>query len=340
MIGMKEHEIIISAKEMQSHFYNLLIKHGFTETKAKQCAEVFTSNSIDGVYTHGINRFAKFIQYVKEGYIKTNAEPTLISGFAGIEQWHGNLGVGPFNAIVSTNRAIQLARKHGIGCVALSNTNHWMRGGYYGWKAAKQGLVFIGWTNTIANMPAWNAVDSKVGNNPLVFAVPYKDEAIVLDMAMSQFSYGTMEMAVIKNEKLSVNGGYDKDGNLTNDPSEILETKRPLPAGYWKGSGLALLLDILATVLSGGLSTSEISKQSAEHSVSQVFICIDVSKLNHHSSITLAVQNIINDYHQSVPVDRNKKIVYPGERILITREKNLKDGIPVLKTIWEEVLKL
>lgn len=320
---------------MQLKFYTLLIKYGFGEKKASQCAEIFTANSLDGVYTHGINRFPRFIEYIKEGWIKINAEPTLVKTFGGLEQWDGNLGPGVLNAVHATERSIDLAKKNGIGCVTLCNTNHWMRAGYYAWKAARQGYVFIAWTNTIANMPAWNSVDNKLGNNPIVFSLPYNDEAIVLDMAMSQFSFGSMEMAALKTEKLPVYGGYDVNGKLTDDPSAIIESKRPLPIGYWKGAGFALLLDLLAVVLSGGSSTAQISEQEAEYGVSQVFICIDISKLKHHSLIATAVNNIISEYHQSIPAG-SKDILYPGERILAARQRNEK-GIPVLKTIWEQV---
>ena len=178
--------------------------------------------------------FRSFVEYIIKAYIKPGVEPSLIKKAGNIEQWDGNLGAGILNAGIVTERAMQLAKENGMGCVALSNTNHWMRGGSYGWQAAKKGFAFIGFTNTIANMPAWGALDQKLGNNPLVIAIPYNEEAIVLDMAMSQYSFGAMEMAVIKKEPLSYQGGFDKDGNLTNDPSAILATRRPLPIGYWK----------------------------------------------------------------------------------------------------------
>ncbi|MDB5198516.1 MAG: Malate/L-lactate dehydrogenase [Chitinophagaceae bacterium] len=332
--------INISSDKMLSEFHRILLSRGFTETNALQCAQIFTNNSIDGVYSHGVNRFATFIKMIDDGYVKPNNTPSLKNKHAGIEQWDGNLGAGPLNAMHATDTAMNLSQQYGIGCVALSNTNHWMRGGAYGWHAAKKGFVFIGWTNTIANMPAWGAVDNRLGNNPLVLAVPYKEEAIVLDMAMSQYSFGSMELAKMKDERLLVNGGYDTSGQLTNNPSEIIASKRALPIGYWKGAGLSLLLDILATILSGGLSTNEISKNDVETALSQVFIAIDISKLNNHSSIASMITNIINDYHHSSPQDEKSRIMYPGERVLETRKNNLANGIPVIKKIWEEIMQL
>ena len=249
------------------------------------------------------------------------------------------LGPGPINALRCTDRAMEIAAVQGMGCVALANTNHWMRGGTYGWRAAQRGFVFIGWTNTTANMPTWGAVNSKLGNNPLVMAVPYQQEAIVLDMAMSQFSYGMLEFYQMKGQQLPVQGGFTSEGKLTTDPGEIAKSQRILPVGYWKGAGLSLLLDILATILSGGLSVAGISQQKAECNVSQVFIAIDISKLNNFRTIASAIQQIIEDYHQSVP-EKGSKVLFPGERVLSLRVENAAQGIPVLKSVWDEILAL
>lgn len=330
--------ILIAPSQVSETFLSILLKEGFETSKAQRLAEVFTANSVDGVYTHGVNRFPTFVQYVRQGLIKKDAEPVLHSAFNGIEQWNGNLGPGPLNAIAATERAMTLAQQHGIGCVALAHTNHWMRAGYYGWLAAKKGFAFIAWTNTIALMPAWGAVDAKLGNNPLVMALPYEEEAIVLDTAMSQYSYGAMEQARARGEKLHVMGGYDREGNLTNDPAAILESRRALPIGYWKGAGLSLLLDILATVLSGGLSVNGITLQRKEQGLSQVFVCIDLSKLGNASFLAQTLSAIISDFHQSQT--GKGPVRYPGERVVQTRKENSANGIPVLASMWEDVLKL
>jgi 3-dehydro-L-gulonate 2-dehydrogenase len=328
-------EIIrIPFDKMEKEFLRVLTKEGFTREKAKVCAQIFTENTLDGVATHGVNRFPRFIKYVKDGHIHIHAVPTKQHRAGSVEQWDGHLGPGILNALVCTERAIKLAQEYGIGCVGLRNTNHWMRGGTYAWKTAKAGFVFLGWTNTIANMPAWGAVDYHLGNNPFVIGVPYNDEAIVLDMAMSQFSYGTMEAHKLRGAQLSVPGGYDADGKLTTDPSAILKSKRALPIGYWKGSGLALLLDILATILSGGLPTAEISKHDVEYALSQVFIAIDISQLGSNSAIANTVNSILQDYKNSKTASGLQEVLYPGERVVRSRKENLKNGIPVDKIIW------
>jgi 3-dehydro-L-gulonate 2-dehydrogenase len=330
----------VPLRSMTDQFKRILVQQGFSQEKAEQCAIIFSENSLDGVNTHGVDRFARFIRYVKEGHIEIHAEPSIQHGTGAIEQWDGGLGPGILNALKCTERAMELSTEYGMGCVALRNTNHWMRGGTYAWKAAKAGFLFIGWTNTIANMPAWSAVDSRLGNNPFVLGVPYKNEAIVLDMAMSQFSFGTMESHKRQGKNLVVPGGYDADGKLTTDPAAILHSQRVLPIGYWKGAGLALLLDLFASVLSGGLSTAEISTQGVERGLSQVFITFDVEKLIHHALIANMVNSILFEYQNSTSESGLHEVLYPGERALRMRIENLKNGIPVDKAIWEEILSL
>ena len=161
------HTIRIPATQMETEFTRILLKHGFQEDKSLICASDFTSNSVDGVLSHGVNRFSRFVKYIVNGSIDVNAEPELVHSSGAVEQWNGKLGPGPLNAIKCTDRVMELARKSGIGCVVLSNTNHWMRGGTYECQAAKAGFVFIGWTNTIGLMLEWGANDNKLGNNSI-----------------------------------------------------------------------------------------------------------------------------------------------------------------------------
>lgn len=332
----------VALATMQQEFERVLRQEGFTAERAQRCATIFAENSLVGVASHGLNRFPSFIDFIHKGYVNPQAEAEPLASFGAWEQWDGKLGVGLLNADVTSQRAMALASTHGLGCVGLRNTNHWMRGGYFGWQAATAGYALIAWTNTKPNVPPWGAVDVRVGNNPLVLAVPRKNDAgedapVVLDMAMSQFSFGRMEGAARAGEPLPLAGGFDHTGNLTTDPGAIIEANRALPIGYWKGSGLALLLDLVATLVAGGLATHQIGQQVTEYGVSQLFLAFDVAKASSAALVNQAVDEIIADLHRATPV-AGEQILYPGERALQTRNENLQLGIPVDQAIWEQVL--
>jgi 3-dehydro-L-gulonate 2-dehydrogenase len=330
----------IPFEEMKVRLARVLRGTGMPPDRAELSARLFAEASLDGFYSHGLNRFPLFVEYIRQGYVDVLAVPTKIASFGVLERWDGHYGPGNLNARFSMGRAVELARQHGVGCVALGATNHWMRAGSYGWQAADAGCIGICWTNTMPNMPPWGAAESKVGNNPVVFAVPRKEGHLVLDIAMSQFSYGQLNNYLLRGDELPVDGGYDRSGSLTRDPGAILKTKRTLPIGFWKGSGLSIMLDVIAMLLAGGQSTLEIGKEPAERGLSQVFLAFDATKLPDAEGLAAKIEAVIRDLHEAAPAEGSDGARYPGEDTIRRREANLRDGIPVEPAIWGKVLEL
>ena len=329
----------ITFDELVKVFAEKLEKRGVPREDALLAGQILAQNSLDGIYSHGVNRFPRLVSYIDKGYIDPKAKAEKVASFGAYEQWDGHLALGMVSAKIAIDRAIEIAKEYGIGLVAIRNPNHWMRGGYYGWQAADQGMIGICWTNTQPNMPAWGAKDRRIGNNPFVMAVPRKNgEHIVLDSAMSQFSYGKIEMTKFEGKQLPVPGGFDEEGNMTTDPGAIEKTWRVLPVGYWKGSGMSILLDLVAAVLSGGNTVTDIGKiTSDEYGLSQVLIAIDPERFNAPGFTEEAINRVIEDVTSSVPATEGKAVRYPGQNSLATRRKNLEEGIPVLDNIWEQI---
>jgi 3-dehydro-L-gulonate 2-dehydrogenase len=315
---------------------------GLSDERAELCARLFAETTRDGVYTHGLARFPRFAAMVANGNIDVNAQPTRVSGASALERWDGHRGPGNLNAHAAILRAVQLARLHGLGGVALANTNHWMRGGSYGWLAADAGVFALCWTNTLANLPAWGAATPTLGNNPLVIAVPRANgEHIVLDMALSQFSYGAISAAAAQGQQLPVPGGYDTAGCLTSDPGAIEASQRALPIGYWKGSGLALVLDLLAAMLSAGQATHQISTDPTQESgLSQIFLAIDPTSFAARPDLERTAASIVESLAAAAPIDPTRPVRYPGQETLRLRMENLRLGVPVDPTLWTNLLAL
>ncbi|MDL2325066.1 3-dehydro-L-gulonate 2-dehydrogenase [Ruminococcaceae bacterium OttesenSCG-928-A16] len=331
----------VSYDEMYNALKERLLKYGANEKVAEGCAKNLTENSQGGVYSHGLNRFPRVIAMLKSGVIKPDNAPQLVQAMGAFEIWDGNQGMGNTNAEICMDRAIEMAKKNGVGCVALRNTNHWQRGGAFGIQAAKAGCVGICWTNTQPNMPAWGAKDRHIGNNPLVMCLPYKDEYVMVDGAMAQFSYGAIESARLEGRQLPVVGGYDQDGNLTTDPAAIEKTWRVLPIGFWKGSGFSIMMDMIGAALSDGKTVSDIGQQGNvpedEYNLTQVFMAISMPDKQVQDA---AVARVIEDIKSSQRVDEDREILYPCEKELDIYHENVKEGIPVNEKIWAQVLAL
>ncbi len=328
--------------EMKSTIKKAFVLAGMPNEKADLCARIHTESSRDGVYSHGLNRVERFAEYLKSGLVDADAEPTLITRLGAMEVYNGNMGPGILNAKFAMERATELADKNGLGLVSLNNTTHWMRGGAYGWQAAEKGFIGVCWTNTESCMPPWGAKSCAIGNNPFIIAIPRKEGHIVLDMAMSQYSYGKLQVTRLKNKKLPYPGGFNKEGNLTDDPGSIEESRRILPIGYWKGSGFAIMLDLISALLAGGLTTAGIDKlnKGSCGSCCQVFIAIDPLKINTQGFIDNALTQTIDQLKTSDPSKENEEIFYPGEQSLRTRKVNMELGIPVDDDIWKRVQSL
>lgn len=331
----------VAYEKMKAEFARVLEKKGFSASDAEDAAVIFAQNSLAGVFSHGLNRFPRVVSYLEKGEIDPNAKAECVAAFGAMERWDGHRGFGPLNAKKAMDRACTLAGEYGIGLVALGNNNHWMRGGTYGWLAADHGCIGICWSNTMPNMPAWGGKDRKIGNNPVIMAVPRSNgEHAVVDCAVSQFSYGKIEDCRLRGVQLPVPGGYDSQGHLTTDPAEIEKTWRVLPMGYWKGSGLSILLDLIATVLTNGNSVQKIGTFGDEVGLTQIMIAIDPSKFNSVEQTDSIAEAILKDVKSSQPITEGEKVFYPGEMELENIRDNREHGIPVIEEVWQSILNM
>lgn len=337
---MKEKTVRIGFTEVKGTLEGILRRQGFSDARAELCARLFSETSLDGVYSHGLNRFPQFIDYVGKGFVIPGNEPTQVQAGQNFERWDGNRGPGNLNAWFCMERAIGLARGSGTGIVALRNTNHWMRGGTYGLQAAGSNCIGICVTNTMPNMPPWGGRESRVGNNPFIIAVPHEPYPVLLDMAMSQYSYGKLEILARQGEMLSHEGGLDTHFRPTREPGRILESGLAMPMGYWKGSGLAIMLDLLVALLSGGMTTAGIGEQEVETLLSQLFIAIDLDRLSESRERDGIIRTVLDSVTGCPPAEPGKEVTYPGLQTWKRRQENEKKGIPVGPGTWQKILKL
>ncbi|GAB4590783.1 2,3-diketo-L-gulonate reductase [Edwardsiella tarda] len=330
----------VTFAQLKQAFLRVLLARGVAAQRAEACAEMFAQTTEAGVASHGVNRFPRFIQQLEAGDIIPDADPVCVKTLGAIEQWDAQRAIGNLTARQMMDRAIALADQHGIGLVALRNANHWMRGGSYGWQAAERGYIGICWSNSIAVMPPWGGKSCRIGTNPLSVAIPSQPITLV-DMSMSMFSYGMLEVNRLAGRALPVDGGFDDAGQLTRDPAVIERNRRILPMGYWKGSGLSIVLDMIATLLSDGASVAEVTEDhSDEYGVSQIFIAMEVDRLIDGPTRDAKLARIMAYVREAQRADEQVAIRLPGHEFTQQQAYNREQGIEVDDRVWQQICAL
>ena len=309
------------------------------EDKARRFAEIFAGNSLDGVYSHGMNRYPRYLSDMDKGLCdRTVTQAERVSGFGALEVWDAHFGVGPLIAEQVTCRAIDLAREHGIACVALRNNSHWLRAGRYGLMMADAGMMGICFTNTCMNLVAYGAKEPSTGNNPITLAIPRRAGSLVMDMAVSQYAFGKLEIMAQEGKMLDTPCGYDKEGNLTCDPREINRSKLMMPMALWTGSALSIMLDLMAASLSLGRTSLDIGRPGdGEKGMSQVFICLNPAAVVDAGEMDAQIERTVAFLSALPPKDGVHGVHVPGENLAATRQRNLREGIPVTEETWQKI---
>ncbi len=203
-------------------------------------------------------------------------------------------------------------------------------------------MIGMCWTNTMPNVPPWGGVEPAIGNNPLVIAVPRAKGHVVLDMAMSQFSYGALESYRKRGELLPVEGGFDAEGKLTRDPAAIEKSQRLLPVGLLEGIGAGSCFGYGGGDDVAGQCHACDCEQSAAGDRVVADVCGDRSARRWEMTARMEqiADEVVESLHSSRPAEVGKPVRYPGENTLRLREENRRLGLPVEEAVWEEILRM
>ena len=130
----------------------------------------------------------------------------------------------------------------------------------------------------------------------------------------------------------------DKDGKITDDPKAIAESGRMFPTGYWKGSSISILMDMMLACLAEGDTVKDIGDRGRspmdECGLSQIFMVFKVSDREYADA---AIARICESVKNAVPAEGVKEVYYPSERLFATRERSLKEGMEIQDKVWEEI---
>ncbi|XP_033761814.1 LOW QUALITY PROTEIN: uncharacterized oxidoreductase YjmC-like [Pecten maximus] len=312
-------EIVVSIAELDRYVISCMMVSGATEDSAVFMSDLLVTADYRGHYSHGLNRIDVYTSEVHHGVACGGGkDPTVVKETLATALVDGNNLLGPVVGKFAMDVAIQKAKTAGVGIVTVRGSNHYGIAGWYSLRATKQGLLGISMTNS---SPVTYPTRSKIrslGTNPISLSAPGKDgDNFALDMATSSVAWGKVELKQRKGEMLPSGWATDKDGHETRDPSSVTGLL-PLGGleqnGGYKGYGLAMMVEVLTSVLSGADMCSFVRKWKTYEKYANLghcFLAIDPGAFA--EGFTDRMQNLMDHNRNLEPVEGEEEVLVAGD---------------------------
>jgi LDH2 family malate/lactate/ureidoglycolate dehydrogenase len=312
-----------------------LLACGVPPTDAATAAEKMTEADLTGFDAHGIARLGLYVGWLKSGRVKAKASIKVLQQSPSTALVDGDDGIGHLVMAYAMNLAIGMARQTGIGWVGARNSNHAGAAGIYPEMAVAQGMIGIyAAVSTINHMAPWGGAEPLLGTNPIAFAIPAgKEPPVVFDIATSLSSFGNIRLRQISGEPLEEGWVvHSKTGKPILEPNRVHEGVL-LPIGGHKGSGLALMIGLLAGVLNGAAFGRDVI-ESQQHgsgptNTGQFVVALDVARFIDPKVFAAEMDRHLNDLRSSPTLPGFDRIRMPGEDRARRRADRAKNGVQV-----------
>ena len=338
-------EITIKEGELRRFCENICLKVGLSQKDAIIFVDSLIFANLRGIDTHGIIRFPTYIKRIVEGVTNINPQIKKLKEETSMILLDGDSGMGQIVSMYATRLAIDKARKTGISVVGVTNSSHFGVASYYSIKMAEKNMIGISITNGPPVMAAWGGAKGIIGNNPLSIAVPYKEEKpVVLDMAMSRVSGGKIRLFAKNNQKIPLDWAVNSEGKNTEDPNEFVNGGALLPTGEYKGYGLAVMMEILAGVLTGAGRLKEVKiwldMANTHINTGHSFFAINIESFMPIKDFKERLNWVVKELKSSPLAKGSKGVFIPGEIEYEEELKRKEKGIPISEQIWKDLQKL
>jgi LDH2 family malate/lactate/ureidoglycolate dehydrogenase len=333
---------LVAHDELRRFAESVAVACGVPEEDAAVIADGMIWAELRGIDL-GLKRLTTLVLRIRAGGTAPDPRPAVVkeSGAFAVLDGHGSWG--QVTAARGMRIAIERARRQGIGACSVRETGNSLAMGYYPWLATRERMIGLAITNAIPLQAPWGGAAKLIGNQAYAMACPSgKYAPIVFDTATTAITWVGIHEYEARHERLPAGVALTTQGEPTVDPAEALAGLL-LPAGGHKGSGLALMWEILTGVLSGGAHFAPLPESMSPGTVagqSTFLLAIDPSVSMKYEAFLERVDTLIDRIHATPPAPGTTRVYYPGERgaeIAATRER---DGIPLPPVRADELRKL
>jgi LDH2 family malate/lactate/ureidoglycolate dehydrogenase len=325
--------VLVPGTELESLIGECFEGVGLPATDARAVAEVLVDANLRGIDSHGFQRLPIYMRRVKAGLAGGTAQLRESARFGPLCRIDARHALGPAAAVKAIAIAIELARTHGIGLVAVGGSTHFGPAGFYARRAARERLIGIVLTNGPKNMAPHGASERFLGTCALAIAAPLgRQEDFCIDMSLSGGARGKILRAHALGEPIEAGLAIDAAGNPTTDAAAALAGS-VLAVGGAKGSGLALAIDILAAALGGAEFACEMAPMygplDRPQNVGHVFIAVDPARLSDPDTTSTRLEQLVERLHSLRPAAGFDLVRYPGEGGAARAAQRRVSGIPL-----------
>ncbi|CAA9211454.1 MAG: Malate dehydrogenase [uncultured Chloroflexi bacterium] len=323
----------VQAAALRTWATDVFIRLGLRESDAALVSDTLVEADLRGVGSHGVQRMSTYAGSLRSGGMVAQPEIKVVkdSGWALVVDGGG--GMGQIAAQRATDLALERAADSGHGAVSVRNSNHCGAMAYWALQAIERHAIGIAITNAGINMMPTGGRVKLVGNNPVAYAIPTgRATPLVLDMATSVVAGGKLDMARLKSEPIPLGWALDKDGQPTTDPVAARQGAL-LPLGGPKGYGLALVLDVLCGVLSGGRFGKGLGSKGSSH----FFEVLSIDAFTPYEDFLARMGELVDQLHECPPTEGSSGVLVPGEIEHRLRERQLRDGLPLTDILLDEL---
>lgn len=331
----------VSVKWLTEAVTKIFVAAGLSDSAASKVASSLVDADRRGISSHGVMLVPMYIGRIRHGSVSKREKAEVVVDSNAIALLDAHHALGQLTGDQAMELAVEKARRYGVGAVTVRHAFHFGGAFRYVQRAAKSQCIGIAAANTRPLMPATGGARPVLGNNPLAVGVPNGDKApIVLDMALSEAALGKIRIAASEGKKIPPTWATDSEGKPTTDPQAALEGML-LPIGGHKGYGLALIVDILAGVLSGGSSGDQVkglyTDFSTPNDCAHVFLAIHIASFCDFEDFLERLQVLTLQIKNSPRAPGVERIMLPGEIEEERFAQSEERGVVIARSILEDL---
>ena len=340
-------DVVVPADVLTEFTRDVFEAAGLSTKHAQIVADVLVRTSLRGVDSHGIMRIPLYTSRLKAGFLNPRPKVRIVHEFGATALVDADDGMGHISTTFAMDKAIELAHKHGVGCVGIRNSSHFGAAGHYLLKALDEDVAAMLFTNGPPVMAPAGGREARICNNPIAVGVPSSGpEHYIHDIAMSVAAGGKIRLAQQEARPIPDNWVLTASGERTTDPDDAIAGIL-LPMTEHKGYGLAFFAEAITGVLMGsafglghkaqwdtGRGADDVGVSKTGHTI----VAISCAAFGEVDAFKSRLNELVEQLHATAPQEEGGRVIVPGEPEHESVRRREVEGIPISAGVLAGIL--